>query len=411
MTRTVDVDCCIVGGGPAGVMAGLLFARSGCTTLVLEKHADFLRDFRGDTVHPSTLQNMQELGLLEAFLKRPHQRLSRLAGVFAGKQLNVTDFSSIDAACKFIVFMPQWHFLDFLSAAAASLPTFSIEMRAEATGLIEADGRVAGVRAETAQGPLAVNARLVIGADGRGSTIRGCAGLEVHDVGAPIDVLWFRVPRQSDRSDEPLLNAGPGHVVITIDRGDYYQCAFVIPKDAAERVKADGIEAFRATVTATAPRLSGHVDALTSFDEVSLLTVKMDRLERWSRPGLLMIGDSAHAMSPVGGVGINLAIQDAVAAANLLAQPLADGTLEDGALDQVRQRREWPVRVTQFFQRQIQDRIITPLLAGRAARNDAPLPVRIVSSVPWLQRRAAALIGLGVRPEHIRSPERHRPTV
>lgn len=411
MTRTLEVDCCVAGGGPAGVMAGLLFARAGCATLVLEKHADFLRDFRGDTVHPSTLENMKELGLLEAFLERPHQRLSRLSGVFAGKPLTVTDFSSIDAACKFIAFMPQWHFLDFLAGAAGSLPTFAIEMRAEATGLIEAQGRVTGVRAETSQGPLEVTAQLVIGADGRASTIRESAGLKVVDVGAPIDVLWFRVPRQTDKRDEPLLNTGPGHIVITIDRGDYYQCAFVIPKGAAERVKADGIEKFRATVTATVPRLAGQMDALASFDEVSLLTVKMDRLERWSRPGLVMIGDSAHAMSPIGGVGINLAIQDAVAAANLLAGPLADGALEDGALDQVRQRRLWPTRATQFAQRQAQNRIIAPLLAGRSTGDRAPLPVRIVASIPWLQRRAATLIGLGVRPEHIRSPERHKPSV
>jgi 2-polyprenyl-6-methoxyphenol hydroxylase-like FAD-dependent oxidoreductase len=408
MTRTADVDCCVVGGGPAGVMAGLLFARSGCTTLVLEKHADFLRDFRGDTVHPSTLENMKELGLLEAFLKRPHQRLRRLAGVFAGTPLTVTDFSSIGAACKFIAFMPQWHFLDFLAGAAASLPTFSIEMRAEATGLIEADGRVTGVRAETSQGPLAVEARLVIGADGRASTIRESAGLTVRDVGAPIDVLWFRVPRETEKTDEPLLNTGPGHVVITIDRGDYYQCAFVIPKGAAQQVKADGIEKFRATVTATVPRLAAHIDALTSFDEVSLLTVKMDRLERWSRPGLVMIGDSAHAMSPIGGVGINLAIQDAVAAANLLAGPLADGTLADGMLDRVRRRRLWPTRATQFAQRQAQNRIIAPLLAGRLSGKRAPLPVRILARSPWLQRRAATLIGLGVRPEHIRARERHK---
>ncbi len=410
MTRTVTVDCCVAGGGPAGVMAGLLFARAGCTTLVLEKHADFLRDFRGDTVHPSTLEVMNELGLLEDFLKRPHQRLSRLSGIFAGQRVDLTDFSSIKATCKFIAFMPQWEFLDFLTSAAKSLPTFSIEMRAEATGLIERDGRVTGVRARTADGPLDISARLVIGADGRGSTIRDSAGLVVEELGAPIDVLWFAVPRRSNQADEPLLNTGPGHLVITIDRGDYYQCAFVIRKGGAEETKANGIEAFREAVAATAPRLAGAIDVLTSFDDVSLLTVKIDRLEQWSRPGLLMIGDSAHAMSPVGGVGINLAIQDAVAAANLLAGPLADGTLEDDDLPKVRERRLWPTRATQFAQIQAQNRIIEPLLSGDELAGP-PLPIRVIAKVPWLQRKVASLVGIGVRPEHVASPERYTPAV
>ena len=406
MSRILEVDCCVAGGGPAGVMAGLLFARAGCKTLVLEKHADFLRDFRGDTVHPSTLENMHELGLLDAFLERPHQRVTRLAAAFSDERFTVTDFSSLDATCKFIAFMPQWHFLDFLTGAAESLSTFSIEMRAEATGLIEEHGRIAGVQAETADGPLTVRARLVIGADGRGSTIRSRAGLKVQDIGAPIDVLWFHVPRTDTGGDAPLLNAGPGHIVITIDRGDYDQCALVIRKGGADAVRAGGLEAFRATVAATVPRLADHIGAVTSFDEVKLLTVSIDRLERWSRPGLVMIGDSAHAMSPIGGVGINLAIQDAVAAANLLAGPLADGTLRDDALDRVRRRRLFPVRATQFLQVQIQNRIIKPLIDGRSSAPRAPLPIRLVSRMPWLQRRVAGLIGLGVRPEHVRSPER-----
>ncbi|HEX2215801.1 MAG TPA: FAD-dependent oxidoreductase [Xanthobacteraceae bacterium] len=408
MSRTVEVDCCVVGGGPAGVMAGLLFARAGCKTLVLEKHADFLRDFRGDTVHPSTLENMRELGLLQAFLQRPHQRLHGLAGAFGGKLVTVADFSAIDAACRFIAIMPQWHFLDFLAGAAKSLPTFSIEMRAEGTELIEEDDRVRGVKAETPDGPLAVRARLVIGADGRQSTIRSCAGLKVREIGAPIDVLWFRVPRENRDGDEPLLNTGPGHIVITIDRGDYFQCALVIPKGEADNVKAAGLEAFRRNVAATAPRLARNMDAVASFDDVKLLTVKIDRLEQWSRPGLLMIGDSAHAMSPIGGVGINLAIQDAVAAANLLAGPLADGALKDDALDLVRRRRLWPTRATQFLQVQIQNRIVVPLLANQEQAPAPPLPLRIISKMPWLRGRAASFIGLGFRPEHVRSRERYR---
>lgn len=410
MGRTVEVDCCIAGGGPAGMMAGLLFARAGCRTLVLEKHADFLRDFRGDTVHPSTLQIMDELGLLDAFLERPHQRAAHLAGVFDGTRIPILDFTRLDAACKFIAFMPQWHFLDFLAGAAASLPGFALEMRATVTALIEDGGRIAGLRADTASGPLEVRAKLVIGADGRSSDVRRCAGLAVATTGAPIDVLWFRVPRTADEEAEPLLSAGPGHLIITLNRGDYYQCAFVIPKGGADRVKAGGIEAFRRAVADTAAPLARNVGSISGFDEIRLLTVAIDRLERWSRPGLVMIGDGAHAMSPVGGVGINLAVQDAVAAANLLAGPLADGTLTDGDLDRVRRRRLWAVRATQAFQVQIQDRLVAPILAQRGGRVRPPLAVRVVSRVPWLRRRAAALVGLGIRPEHVRSPARHRPT-
>lgn len=406
MARCLDVDCCVAGGGPAGMMAGLLFARAGCRTLVLEKHADFLRDFRGDTVHPSTLEVMNELGLLEDFLQRPHQRLDRLGADFAGERIELADFSALEATCKFIAFVPQWHFLDFLAHTGGRLPALSLETRAEVTGLVEEEGRVVGVRAHTPDGPLEVRAKLVIGADGRESTVRARAGLAVETIGAPIDVLWFRLPRATDATNEPLFNAGPGHIVVTIDRGDYYQCAFVIAKGGAEAVKARGIEAFRASVAATVPRLAGTVGALRGFDDVKLLTVAIDRLRRWSRPGLLMIGDSAHAMSPIGGVGINLAIQDAVAAANALAAALSDGILKDKDLEKVRHRRLWPVRATQFIQVQAQNRILAPVLAGGDEAPRPPLVLRIVSRTPWLKRRFAALIGLGIRPEHVHSPDR-----
>ncbi len=405
MTRIIEVDCVVAGGGPAGMMAGLLFARAGIRTAVLEKHGDFLRDFRGDTVHPSTLEIMHELGMGERFLKRPHQPMGVLAGTFGNETLEIADFSSLPVRSRFIAFMPQWHFLDFLASEAAVFPGFSLHMETEATHLLKEGNRVAGVRAETPGGPVEFRAGLTIAADGRGSVLRDQSELKVSVLGAPIDVMWFRAARPQDDATHSLLNANKGRIVVTIDRGDYLQCALVIAKGGADKVVEADLDAFRDTVTSAVPKLRGQLDDLKSMDDVKLLTVAVDRLERWAQPGLLMIGDAAHAMSPIGGVGINLAIQDAVAAANLLAPKLRDGSLKDDDLQLVRKRRLSAVRATQFVQVQAQNRIIDPIIKGDRGTQKAPLPLRIVARIPWMKRLFARLVGLGFRPEHVNSPD------
>jgi len=400
--------CCIVGGGPAGMMLGYLLARAGVPTVVLEKHADFLRDFRGDTVHPSTLRIMDELGLLDAFLRRPHQRLKAVAGVFGAERVQLGDFSGLPERYAFIAMMPQWEFLDFLVGEAKKLPAFSLRMQAEVTDLVTAaDSRVAGVRGHSPEGAFELRADCTVGCDGRHSTVRAAAGLAVEDVGAPIDVLWFRVGRDPGNEDAALARVAPGHFVVTIDRGDYWQCAFVIPKGGAEALQRQPIEVFRAQVVATAPLLESHIGDVRSWSDVKLLTVAVDRLLDWSKPGLLCIGDAAHAMSPVGGVGINLAIQDAVAAANLLAAPLRDGgPISEDELDQVRRRRLWPTKATQRMQVAIQNNVLVKVMASRAGEPlEVPLPMRVLTALPPLQRLFARLLGMGVRPEHVRSPE------
>jgi 2-polyprenyl-6-methoxyphenol hydroxylase-like FAD-dependent oxidoreductase len=386
------------------MMAGYLFARAGVETVVLEKHADFLRDFRGDTVHPSTLRIMHELGLLDEFLRRPHQKISRLGGRFGKAKIRLADFSGLDPKWAFTVLMPQWDFLNFLAEKGRRYPNLRVMMQTVARDLIEENGVIVGVRAETAEGPWEIRAGLVIGADGRHSIVRSKAGLPVQDLGAPIDVLWFRVGRTPDNFDRTFFNVQPGKVVITLDRGDYWQCAFVIPKGSIEQVKSRGLPAFREEAAQAAPALRDHMDDIKSWDDVKLLTVSVDRLTQWSRPGLVCLGDSAHAMSPVGGVGINLAIQDAVAAANILAAKLKRGALGARDLDAVRRRRLWPTRVTQMLQVQIQNRVLHPVISGSNADLKVPVFFRLLTHLPPLRQLTGRVMGLGVRPEHVRSP-------
>src|SRR4051812_45058759 len=322
MARELSVRCCIAGGGPAGMMLGFLLARAGCEVAVLEKHGDFLRDFRGDTIHPSTLELMAELGLLEEFLRRPHDKVEELAGDIGGERVVLADFRRVPTRCKFVAFMPQWEFLDFLSGHARPLPAFPQEMRAEAYELMLEQGRVVGLRARTPKGELIVRAELVVAADGRHSALRELAGLETEVLGAPMDVLWMRLPRDPGDPDDTFGHLEPGAMFVMLNRRDYWQCAYVIPKGSLEELKAGGLEPFREKVAAMSPFLRGRMGQLRSWEDVKLLTVAVDRLRRWWRPGLLCIGDAAHAMSPIGGVGINLAVQDAVAAANALAGPL-----------------------------------------------------------------------------------------
>jgi 2-polyprenyl-6-methoxyphenol hydroxylase-like FAD-dependent oxidoreductase len=401
--RTLSTTCCIAGGGPAGMMLGFLLARAGIDIVVLEKHADFLRDFRGDTIHPSTLQVMQELGLLDALLQRPHSKVSKLQVVIGDTQVTIGDFTFLPAERAFIAMMPQWDFLDLLADAARRYPNFKLIMRADVSDLIEENGRIVGVRATTPEGALEVRARLTVGCDGRTSTVRAKAGLQIEDIGAPIDVFWMRISR---RPGDPGFGGriAAGSFFAVLDRGDYFQLAYIIRKGDAQRVMQAGLPAFRQTVAKALPFVAARVDELKSWDDVKLLSVRIDRLRTWYRPGLLCIGDAAHAMSPVGGVGINLAIQDAVATANLLWKPLQDGTLTEADLARVQKRREFPTRVTQRIQVAAQNNIVQPVLASTQPLAP-PWILQLFNRFPILQRIPARLVGVGVRPEHIHTPE------
>ena len=386
------------------MMLGLLLARAGVPVLVLEKHEDFLRDFRGDTVHPSTLEVIHELGVLEEFLKRPHSELRELRGMIGNEPVTIADFSHLPVKCPFIAMVPQWDFLNFLVAQGRRYPTFQLVMRAEVFDLIERDGRITGVRAQTPDGPIDVHADLVIGADGRSSIVRSLARLPIEDIGAPIDVLWMRLSKRATDAGASLGNIRNGHVFVMLDRGDYWQCAYVIPKDGYEALRRVGLEAFRAEIVGVVPFLADRVAEITSWDHVKLLTVRIDRLKQWHRPGLLCIGDAAHAMSPVGGVGINLAIQDAVAAANILYRPLRQGAPSAAYLGAVQRRRELPTRITQRMQVVMQNRVIFRTLTS-GAPTSLPWPARLLRDYPILRRIPARLVGMGFRPEHVRSPE------
>jgi 2-polyprenyl-6-methoxyphenol hydroxylase-like FAD-dependent oxidoreductase len=396
----MKTDCVIAGGGPAGMLMGFLLARAGVDVVVLEKHADFLRDFRGDTIHPSTLDVMHELGLLEEFLRRPHDELHEVEIRVGSEQARIADFRHVPTRCKFLMMMPQWDFLDFLADHARRLPNFHLVMQAEARTLLSDNGRVTGLTAGTPDGGLEVRAALVVGADGRHSTIRAQAGLKPQDFGAPMDVLWMRVPRLPRDPPDLFGQIDAGRMLVMIARNDYWQCALLIPKGGYEAVRGRGMAALHESLLALSPWLGERVEELVDWDQVKLLAVTVDRLREWAKPGLLCIGDAAHAMSPIGGVGINLAVQDAVAAARLLAGPLREHAVDLAALQRVQRRREWPVRVVQRMQITLQDRLIAPVLAASGPVR-MPAFLRLLGRFALLRRIPAWFIGVGVRVEHV----------
>jgi 2-polyprenyl-6-methoxyphenol hydroxylase-like FAD-dependent oxidoreductase len=396
--------CCIVGGGPAGMMLGFLLARAGVSVIVLEKHKDFLRDFRGDTVHPSTLEMMHELGLLDEFLKLPHSKVTHIAMQIGDDRVTIGSFDKLPVHCRYIALMPQWDFLNFLVTHARHYDAFDLRMEAQATDLMRNGDAVCGVRALTPTGELEIEADLIVGADGRHSIVRARAGFTVDDLGAPMDVMWFRLPRHSGDPDETFGHIEAGRMMVMLNRNDYWQCAYVIAKDSAEKVRHAGLDAFRATVAEMSPFVRDRTSEIKSWDDVKLLTVVVDRLRRWYRDGVICIGDAAHAMSPIGGVGINLAVQDAVAAANILAAPLRERKVTVETLNRMQQRREFPARFTQRLQIILQNRLIGPALASRNERLRAPFFLKLLQ-LPLLRRIPGRVLALGIRPEHIRTAE------
>lgn len=402
-SEKINARCCIAGGGPAGMMLGFLLARAGIEVAVLEKHADFLRDFRGDTVHPSTLEVLYELELLEGFLKRRHQEVRQLSGYIGPYEVPIGDLTHLPTHCKFVALMPQWDFLNFMAESAGGYPGFHLMMETEAFDLIEEKGKVRGLRARTKRGEIDIRADLTIAADGRHSVMRKRAGLEVMQLGAPIDVLWMRISRKSGDPGQALGRIDGGKFLVMLDRDEYWQCAYLIPKGGLDALREKGMASFRDNIASIAPFLADRVNELRDWDDIKLLSVTVDRLRRWYRPGLLCIGDAAHAMSPVGGVGINLAIQDAVAAANILASPLSGNSVTERHLENIQRRRMFPTRATQRLQILIQDRVIAPTLKSTTRIRSLPWPLQLFRRMPALRRIPARIIGMGFRPEHVAS--------
>jgi 2-polyprenyl-6-methoxyphenol hydroxylase-like FAD-dependent oxidoreductase len=406
MDTALSKQCCIVGGGPAGMMLGFLLARSGVSVAVLEKHSDFLRDFRGDTIHPSTLEILAEIGILEEFLNRPHQELRKLTAYVGDSKIEMADFRHLPTRCKFIVFMPQWDFLNFIAENAKRYPNFQLLMEAEAVDLIEENGRVAGVKVKSGAGESEIRSKLLVGADGRHSLVREKAALQSVDLGAPMDVLWMRLSKRPGDPSQSLGRADAGHILVLIDRGEYWQCGLVIPKGGFDEIRRSGLDALHGLIGRLAPFFRDRLAELRDWNDIKLLTVVVDRLREWHRPGLLCIGDAAHAMSPIGGVGINLAIQDAVAAANILTGPLLRGNVTEEDLQAVQRRRELPTRLTQGIQILIQNRVIRRVLGRGDGKIGPPALLKLLSNLPLAQRIPARLIGMGFRPEHVRTAER-----
>ena len=404
-TEVISTHCCIVGGGPCGLMLGFLLARAGIDIVVLEKHEDFLRDFRGDTIHPSTMEVMFELGLLHEFLKLPHQKEDIIVERFGSRNYALADFRHLPTRAKFLALMPQWSFLNFLAEQGKNYPSFHLRMRTQAAELTEEEGRVTGVRADGPDGRIEIRTDLTVGCDGRHSTVRVCSGLTVEELGAPMDALWFWLPKHANDPVKTTSSLEAGRSIVLMNRGDYWQCALMILKGSIDETRRAGLPALRAEIAQLVPAFADRVDVLADWDQIKLLTVAVNRLERWYRPGLLCIGDAAHAMSPLLGVGLGLAVQDAVAAANILWRPLATGTLREADLERVQKRREFPTRLTQGIQMRMHKSIDRALQQADDRALEAPISVRLLAALPLLRRLPARLVGMGVRPEHVRNPQ------